>query len=73
MPTALHGMIWITRAFFMLAGRLPVLMFSFMIRTLVSFCSQGMELEQSMTHLQQDTRSEVCLHLQKLPRCWEIK
>jgi hypothetical protein len=42
MPTALHGMIWMTRAFFMLAGRLPVLMFSFMIRTLVSFCSQGM-------------------------------
>lgn len=40
-PAALHGMIWMTRAFFMLAGRLPVLMFSFMIRTLVSFCSQG--------------------------------
>lgn len=45
MPTALHGMIWMTRAFFMLAGRLPVLMFSFMIRTLVSFCNQGKELE----------------------------
>lgn len=29
-----------TLAFFMFAGRLPVLMFSFMIRTLVSFCSQ---------------------------------
>lgn len=37
---ALHGMIWMTLAFFMLAGRLPVLMFSFMIRTLVSFCGQ---------------------------------
>lgn len=45
MPTALHGMIWMTRAFFMLAGRLPVLMFSFMIRTLVSFCNQGRGLE----------------------------
>lgn len=40
-PAALHGMIWMTLAFFMLAGRLPVLMFSFMIRTLVSFCGQG--------------------------------
>lgn len=39
-PAALHGMIWMTRAFFMLAGRLPVLMFSFMIRTLVSFCKE---------------------------------
>jgi hypothetical protein len=29
-----------TRAFFMLAGKLPVLMFSFMIRTFVSFCNQ---------------------------------
>lgn len=37
---ALHGMIWMTLAFFMLAGRLPVLMFSFMIRTFVSFCGQ---------------------------------
>lgn len=63
MPTALHGMIWITRAFFMLAGRLPVLMFSFMIRTLVSFCSQEMQLGQSMTGLQQETCSEVHLHL----------
>ena len=32
-----HGMIWRTRFFFMLAGRFPVLMFSFMMRTLVSF------------------------------------
>ena len=37
---ALHGMIWMTLAFFMLAGRLPVLMFSFMIRTFVNFCGQ---------------------------------
>lgn len=36
----LHGMIWMTLAFFMFAGRLPVLMFSFMMRTFVSFCSQ---------------------------------
>lgn len=34
---SLHGMIWSTRFFFMLAGRFPVLMFSFIIRTLVSF------------------------------------
>lgn len=33
-------MIWMTLAFFMFAGKLPVLMFSFMIRTFVSFCSQ---------------------------------
>lgn len=65
MPAALHGMIWMTRAFFMLAGRLPVLMFSFMMRTLVSFCSQGMELEPSPADLRPETCSEVCL--QKLP------
>lgn len=34
---SLHGMIWSTRFFFMLAGRFPVLMFSFIMRTLVSF------------------------------------
>ena len=33
-------MIWMTLAFFMFAGRLPVLMFSFMMRTFVSFCSE---------------------------------
>lgn len=34
---SLHGMIWSTRFFFMLVGRFPVLMFSFIMRTLVSF------------------------------------
>ena len=33
-------MIWMTLAFFMFAGKLPVLMFSFMIRTFVNFCSR---------------------------------
>lgn len=37
MSESLHGMIWSTRFFFMLAGRFPVLMFSFIMRTLVSF------------------------------------
>lgn len=36
----LQGMIWMTRAFFMFAGRLPVLMFSFIIRTFVNFCNK---------------------------------
>ena len=38
---SLHGMIWSTRFFFMLAGRFPVLMFSFIMRTLVSFWQMG--------------------------------
>lgn len=35
-----------TLAFFMFAGKLPVRMFSFMIRTLVSFCRQEGTIRQ---------------------------
>lgn len=85
---ALHGIIWMTLAFFMLAGRLPVLMFSFMIRTFVSFCSQeGHTHEVTTRHPERvpqpcnrTTVKGTCyraintfLHLQTFPQSWEIK
>lgn len=38
-----HGIIWRTLFFFMLAGRLPILMFSFIIRMFVSFCKANVK------------------------------
>lgn len=85
LQAALHGMIWMTLAFFMFAGRLPVLMFSFMIRTLVSFCSQEghnpavttptflSEPLNPITARLSRAPVNLFLCLQTFPESWEIK